>query len=160
MKIARIILLLITALGLTGCDPVKRWAEPNCDRWDNADTVNPFELLKISGCFRIGGVGVAAATPPEQIALGRLMEQKDASVTLEKLFSEGSPASQLYALLGLRFIDRAKYEELVTKVKQNTLEIETQGGCIISHETVQQIIKSIEAGNFDIHIQHPASQTP
>jgi hypothetical protein len=119
--------------------------------FDNVDSV---KLLEKSQCFRVGHVGVAGVIPNEAIALHRIMKRDDASAALEELYSKGSPAGKLYALLGLRFVNKAKYEELMPQLKQNTDKVETQAGCIVYTETVQAIISSMEAGNYDYDIQH------
>jgi hypothetical protein len=124
-----------------------------CARWDNVDSMGAFRLLEKSQCFRLYPVGVAAAVPPEEIALCRLMKQDDASAVLEKLYLKTSSAGRLYALLGLRFVDRTKYEKLLPEMKNDLHEVDTQGGCIVYKEPVQMIIESMEAGNYDAEIQ-------
>lgn len=149
-----LILQTVALMAITGCGSVQNSQEKSgYGHWDNLDSIESFELLEKSQCFRVGGIGVAGVTPPEEIALRRIMKQGNASTVLESLYSRGSSAGKLYAMLGLRFVNRAKYEELVPKLQQNTYKVDTQAGCIISEEKVQVVIKSMEAGNYDIAIQ-------
>jgi hypothetical protein len=150
----RMILQIIVIVAVTGCESAQNPPRiSGCNHFDNVDSMEPIKLLEKSQCFRIGGVGWAGVTPPEESALRRIMKQDDASATLEELYSKGSPAGKLYALLGLRFINKARYEELMPQLKQSTDKINTQSGCIIFDETVQAIISSMEAGNYDYDIQ-------
>lgn len=133
-----------------GQDPTKK---SGCDNFDDANSMEPFKLLEKSQCFRIGGVGYAGKIPPEEIALCKIMKKDNASAVLEDLYSKGSSVGKLYALLGLRFINWAKYEELMPQLRQNTCKIDSQSGCIIFEETVQKIIRLMIAGNYDYPIQ-------
>ncbi len=155
-KMKQLILQIIVLFAVIGCNSAQN--PPKMSGCNNhvsdAASTEPFKLLEKSPCFRLGGVGYAGVIAPEEIALRKIMKQDDASAALEELYSKGSPVGKLYALLGLRFVNKAKYEELMPQLKQNTDKVETQAGCIVFKKTVQEIVSSIEAGQYDYYIKH------
>jgi hypothetical protein len=150
----QLILQIIILFTVVGCNSVQNPPEMSgCAHFDNVDFMDPFKLLEKSQCFRIGGVGWGGRTPPEEIALRKIMKREDASAALEELYSKGSSAGKLYALLGLRFANKAKYDELLPQLRQNTDKVATQAGCIVFEKTVQEIVSLMEAGNYDLAIE-------
>ena len=145
-----LIILYIILLIITGCDssegPIP---SSGCHDWPDPDTTDPFKILVESKCFRLGPVGFAAVTPPEKIALLRLIERKDASAVLEQLYTKGKTAGKLYALIGLRIVDKYKYNELVPQLRDDASMVDTMGGCIILTEPVQQIVEAIDEGLYE-----------
>lgn len=144
--------LMIVSLWLAGCGSMGlqsecSWREP-CP-----ESVDPVEYLKVSGCFRIGAVGVGGRTPPEETALHRLIAQPDATDCLRRLYHEGTRAGRLYALVGLYYIDREEYRRLASGAGAGWATVDTQAGCICRREAVRHIVGSIEAGEFDSLMQ-------
>jgi hypothetical protein len=117
------------------------------------NSIGPFEYLKKSEVFRLGPVGFAAETPPEDIALRMLMANDDRSALLEKLFAEASIAGKLYALTGFYYSDRSTFNELASGLREDSRSVPRQSGCIGFTQTVKEIIQSIESGNFDKDMQ-------
>jgi len=113
----------------------------------------PVEYLKKSQVFRLGPVGIAAETPPEDIALRMLMAQDDSTTLLKKLFDEGSIAGKLYALAGFYYRDRSTFNKLASGLRKDSRSVPRQSGCTIFSQKVEEIIESIESGNFDKDIQ-------
>ena len=149
MRYLTLALLLVSLAGCSGISSEKS----GCAQWDSASSIDPFELLKNSMCFRIGGVGAAAATPPEEIALRRLMAKKGADEVLQKLFIEGSPAGQLYALFGLRSVAPTDFDRIAAQLKPNNTSIWTQGGCIVYQMPMNEIVQAIKNGQYDIYMK-------
>jgi hypothetical protein len=147
----RMILQIIVLVAVIGCEASQN--SPKMSGYGHFDNVDSVKLLEKSQCFRVDPAGVAGVIPNEMIALQRIMKRDDASAVLEELYSKGSPAGKLYALLGLRFVNKARYEELIPQLKQNTDKINTQSGCIIFDQTIKAIIGSMEAGNYDYYVQ-------
>lgn len=148
----RIILTTLSVIVINGCS-YQRTESPCYDSMKLDENTDYLEYLKSSKCFRIGGVGAAAVTPSEEIALRRLMRQDNALESLTELFDEGSPPGKLYALLGLRYVDQMVFNELSIELRNRNDMVETQGGCIIFQASVCNILKSIEDGAFDIYME-------
>jgi len=147
----QLILQIIILFLVIGCNSAQN--PPKTSGYDHFDNIESIKMLEKSQCFLVGRMGPAGVVPKEEIVLCKIMKRDDASAVLEELYSRGSPAGKLYALLGLRFINKAKYEELTPQLKQSTDKVETQAGCIVFVETVQAIISHMEAGNYDYYIQ-------
>ena len=135
-------LILCTTVG---CYPAEKSPRPYVRHIPD----DSFKVLVEAKCFRTGGIGPGGVTSDEEFSLRRIMVKDDASVTLDRLFTEGTPVGKLYALLGLRFVNRARYNELVPQMRQDTRSVDEQGGCIISETTVKDIVASIEKGEHD-----------
>ena len=149
----RFIILLIVPFLIIGCD--SGCTPPDTSSQEDPSLAPPFDVLKNSNCFRIGGVGYAGQIPPEHIALVKLMEMTDSSQQLENLFSKGSTTGRLYALLGLYYVDHNKYEKLLPKLNNLSQEVETMAGCLVFKQKVADIIKQIENGDYDLLLKIP-----
>ncbi len=88
--------------------------------------------------------------------LRNLLANPDATAKLEGLLTKATPAGQLYALLGLRLHDRAAYERAAKDFHAPDGEVETIGGCIISHTPFKQLLDRIKAGQYDQALTRPA----
>ena len=144
----KFLILLFVPFFIIGC-------YSGCAKWEDPSSQPPFDILKNSNCFRIGGVGVAAQTPPEHIALVKLMDMTDSSQQLENLFYKGSMTGQLYALLGLYYVDQPKYEKLSPRLKNLSREVETMAGCLVLREKASDIVRQIDNGDFDVFLRPP-----
>jgi hypothetical protein len=146
--------LIIFVTAAAGCESEQ--VQPtvsNYARRTNTSVTEPFKVLEKSRCFRIGKVGFNRVTPPEEVALYTIMKQPNASAVLESLYSKGSPSGKLYALLGLRFTNGAKYKALISEVKQSNEKVITQAGHIISDVTMKDIAELINAGSYDSYVK-------
>ncbi len=119
----------------------------------------PVEYLKKSEVFRLGPVGFAPETPPEEFALRMLMAEDDCPSQFKRLFDEGSIAGKLYALTGLYYKDRSTFNELASGLREDSRSVPRQTGCLVFTQTVKEIIKSIESGDFDRDMQRAARQS-
>jgi hypothetical protein len=109
----------------------------------------PEAVLQRIGMFALGGIGVAGTMSEGERALREILKQPDALARLEALVANGSPAGKLYALLGLRIRDRAAYERALEKCRALDAKIETACGCMLSQESVRDLMKEIERGQWD-----------
>jgi hypothetical protein len=113
---------------------------------------DPFELLVKSRCFRTNGAGYTGETAPEEIALCKLMKRENASDVLEELYIKGRTAGKLYALVGLHIADKAKFNKLAPELREDSSMVDTQGGCIVYIDKVQDIVEAIDGGLYDEEI--------
>lgn len=153
ISMRRLILPLILLFVVSGCDPIKETSKTTaCKQWNNPDLEAPFKRLQKSQDFLIGRIGINGAVPREEISLCKLIRSDNASAVLKELYSTGTPSGKLYALLGLRFVNKSKYKELLPHIKKQNGVVETQAGCIVLHSTIQNIASSIETGDYDYYI--------
>jgi len=141
-------------LAAAGCGPGRNQpAAAGFGQWDGAEYASAYKLLAESTVFRLGGIGFAGSMAPEQVALCRIIKQDNASEILESLYSNGTLPGKLYSLLGFRFVDRARFEELSPKLKKNTDKIEAQAGCVFFKQTVRSVVEMMGSGDYDGHIE-------
>ncbi len=114
-----------------------------------ATTDDPVDRLQHIESFAIGGIGIAGTTSDGERALRVLLQDQKASGQLQNLLAHATPAGQLYALLGLRVRDRAAYDQALQTYKAPEVEVETIGGCIISHAPFKQLLDRIKSGQYD-----------
>ena len=105
--------------------------------------------LRKAGLFALGGIGVAGTMSAGERALRDLLKQPDAVMRLQRLIESATPAGQLYALLGLRARDRGAYERALEKLVGVETQVETARGCILQRESLRDLVKEIEHGNYD-----------
>jgi hypothetical protein len=99
--------------------------------------------------FALGGVGVAGTMSGGEKDVRALLKEADAVQQLQSLLKNGSPAGQLYALLGLRLRDRPAYDQAVPAFRKRSEEVSTLHGCIMMKEKMDAIVKQIEHGDYD-----------
>ena len=116
--------------------------------------------------FSIGKVGEGGNTSEEELALHRLLKEKQAVEALVTLADQATSEGALYALLGLRLKDTnlfrsavEKYKSLpepperngaiVKEIKIPKGYVQTQSGCKIGAEERLKVVAQIEAGVFD-----------
>jgi hypothetical protein len=106
-------------------------------------------ILRKSGAFALGGVGVAGTMSEGERALRELLKQPDAVVRLEHMLPDASAPGQLYALLGLRLRDREAYQRALAKYGQRDVTVQTMRGCIVQQEHFTTLVKQIDHGDYD-----------
>jgi len=106
-------------------------------------------VLEKTSLFALGGIGVAGSMSEGERALREVLKEPDVAARLEKMLSDASPAGQLYALLGLRFRDRAAYERALEKLRTTNAKVQTARGCILQQESFGDLVKEIERGQYD-----------
>ena len=106
-------------------------------------------ILRKTGSFALGGVGVAGTLSEGERALREVLKQSDAVSRLETLLPEASAAGQLYALLGLRTRDRNAYQKALLKYGARPDSVQTIRGCILQHESFAALINQIDHGDYD-----------
>jgi hypothetical protein len=111
--------------------------------------VTPDSNLEKAGSFAMGGIGVAGTMSAGERALRYVLARPDAVARLEAAISNASPAGQLYALLGLRKLDRAAYGRALERLRAIDEIVGTARGCILSRENFRDLVKEIERGGFD-----------
>jgi hypothetical protein len=117
---------------------------------------DPTEQLRHVEAFAMGGIGVAGTMSEGERSLRNLLSDPAATAKLEGLLTKATPAGQLYALLGLHVHDRAAFEKASNDFHAPGGDVESIGGCIISHLPFKQLLDRIKAGQYDDALTRPA----
>lgn len=105
-----------------------------------------YETVKTAGGFAIGRVGVAGIISEQESAFRELLKQPDALVQCQKLIGAGTPAGQLYGLLGLRLLDESAFNAALPRYIDSKTDIQTVNGCIVGVTTAAALAERIAKG--------------
>ena len=100
------------------------------------------------GVFAFGGVGFAGVTSQGEKDYRVILSRSSALAEFEKLFATGNPQAKAYALVGILALDVRRYEQLSAPLRQASLKVTIQHGCVISHVPFSAILKGIDAGGY------------
>ena len=76
-----------------------------------------YDTVKTAGMFTVGGVGYAGTRTPSELAFRELLKQPEPLVHCKKLLEEGTPAGQMYGLLGLHLLDQDAFQAVLPRYK-------------------------------------------
>jgi len=102
----------------------------------------------------MGGVGYAGTMSAGERALRQILKERDPVSRLEGVIPNATPAGQLYALLGLRKLDRAAYARALEMCRRTDTKVETAHGCMIGQESFKDLAKEIDRGQYDPTLEH------
>lgn len=105
-------------------------------------------LLKVKS-FAFGGIGIAGTISPGEVSFRGILDRPDALALFRTVLAKGSAEAALYALCGIRALDRAAFEAAADPLRKRNPEVETIGGCMISHQKAAGVIKNIADGQYD-----------
>ena len=100
------------------------------------------------GVFAFGGVGIAGVTSQGEKDYRVILSGSSALAEFETLFATGNPQAKAYALVGILALDVERYEQLSAPLRQASLKVTIQHGCVISHVPFSAILKGIDAGGY------------
>ena len=116
------------------------WAEP---------TVDPFIThMAQTVTFAFGGVGIAGVTSQGEKDYKTIFARPTARADFEKVFADGTPAAQCYALAALFQLDRAKYRKLADVLRASNKTVTMMQGCIMTSEQAKFVLTLIESGTY------------
>jgi hypothetical protein len=106
------------------------------------------EKLLNAKLFTLGPVDEDAKISQADYWFRALIKRPDAIAECKKLIGNGSPAGQLYGLLGLRLLDQPAFETALPKFKDSPTAVKIQFGCIEENATTGDIAARIQAGGI------------
>lgn len=109
----------------------------------------PFETVKTTGWFAIGGVGMTESIGKTEIAFRSILASPSAREQFISLLSTATIAGQLYALLGLKLLRDPSFEASSHKYLLIDTDVLVPNGDVILKKTVHNITKSISEGRYD-----------
>ena len=99
--------------------------------------------------FAFGGVGYAGVISAGEQDFRAILKRPSALHDLERLFAIGNPQAKSYALVGIKKLDRRRFEQLAASAQDSALEVRTQSGCIVQQQSFSSVLKKIAAGDYD-----------
>lgn len=113
------------------------------------------EVLHKAAVFAVGPVGFGAQTSRGELALRGILAQLDPVPALLDLLERGSPAGQLYALVGLSMAHPERFKIEVARFGAGELadrEVATMTGCIVSPERFGDVVDRISRGRYAVRL--------
>lgn len=107
--------------------------------------------LAETGVFAFGGVGFAGKISQGEIDF-RVIQSQPAAVALasfETVYSTGDSAAQIYALAGIRQLNRERFKEILLSLGGSQEKVFTMEGCIMERRRLVDVAKAIDAGSYD-----------
>jgi hypothetical protein len=100
--------------------------------------------------FAFGGVGYAGVISKGEIDFKFVFSQPHttALAAFEELYAKGNPQGKAYALSGIKRLDSKRFKELLTSAGASKDQVVVMRGCIVSHESLQDIAWQIDEGKF------------
>jgi hypothetical protein len=105
-----------------------------------------FDRLAKVEVFAFGPVEYAGITSLGEKDYKVILSRPSAAVDFERLWSTGNPQARSYAMVGIRAINPERLNELSRSLRDSKVNVTTESGCIVSHESLGTVLKHIEAG--------------
>jgi len=99
--------------------------------------------------FAFGGVGFAGITSDGEFAFRAVMLSPKAAELFRDGCVQATDEGKLYALCGLRQIDKEAYDHYVTTFRLRTNYVRTQSGCVMRDKPMSMVVGEIVDGNYD-----------
>jgi hypothetical protein len=110
--------------------------------------------LSVVEHFAFGPVGDGGETSEGESDFKLVILQRPglALKAFEKLYATGNPQGRSYALAGIKILYPKRFKELVASAGASTDQVEVQRGCIVTNESLGDVAKQIDRGDFQIPI--------
>lgn len=107
--------------------------------------------LSKTGMFAFGGVGFIGKISQGEIDFRAIQSQPAAVAlaTFETVYSTGDAPAQIYALAGIRQLDKVRFKELYRTLDRSDEKVLVGEGCILQWRRVGELAKAIDAGSYD-----------
>jgi len=107
--------------------------------------------------FAFGGVGFAGFTSQgEKDSRVILNQPPDVALqSFERIYATGNLEAKSYALAGIHQLDEKRFKELLASLKGPEELVITMRGCIMEKQTIAEVAKETQSGQFDYWINRP-----
>ena len=102
--------------------------------------------------FAFGEVGIAGTTSEGEKAFRSVIATTNALSCFRAVLANGSSEAKLYALCGLRQLDRASFAAASKVVVEANPKVTTMSGCILWSQRAADVVKRIAAGAYDLQM--------
>jgi hypothetical protein len=110
--------------------------------------VNHYETVRAAPDFSIGPGGAAGVRSLAEISLRKLLKTPTAAADCRKLVIEGTPAGQLYGLLGLKLLNDPSYPSVVVPFRNSQVKVTVVDGCNAIDYTTSAVVRSLDKGRI------------
>jgi hypothetical protein len=107
-----------------------------------------FDRLAKVDIFAFGGIGYAGMTSPGEKDYRLIFSRTSAEADFERLFLVGNAQARAYALVGLRTLDQKRFTQISQSHRDSPVEVITENGCIVEHQSLGALLKRIASGEF------------
>ena len=115
---------------------------------DAKPALTDYETVRTAEMFSIGATGIAATITPTETALRRILQTPTAAEDCRKLTVAGTPAGQLYGLLGLKLIKHATYPTVAARYRFSRVDVSVTDACNISQRPTFFVVQLIDQGKI------------
>ncbi len=108
------------------------------------------QSISQTGVFAFGGVGFVGKTSQGEIDF-RIIESQPAKAALEnfeEIYANGDAAAKSYALVGIRQLDKERFDELFQSLQGSQEKVFTMQGCVMERRNLADIAKSNQCGKL------------
>ena len=130
-----ILYLAVSALSLqTFAAPPAKAAPPLTD----------YETVRRAEEFSLGATGYAGTISHAETSLRRILLTPTAAQDCRKLTSDGTPAGQLYGLLGLKLLKDSTYPTVAARYKASRVQVNVTEACNFFQRPTFFVVQQIE----------------
>jgi hypothetical protein len=115
---------------------------------DAKPALTDYETVRTAEQFSIGATGIAATIAPAETSLRRILLTSTAAEDCRKITVEGTPAGQLYGLLGLKLLKDATYPATAARYRFSRVEVLVGHADIISRRPTFFLTQLIDQGKI------------
>ena len=106
------------------------------------------ELMKIQ-YFNFGGMSRNISMSVGEKSFRILLKNTEAVKLFQGVFDEGNDEAKMYALCGLRMLDRPRFQEMVESLRESDQPVNLISGCSEQSFPVKEVVRKIEDGFYD-----------
>jgi hypothetical protein len=119
---------------------------------DSADAAL-VSLAKVD-IFAFGGVGYAGVISQGEKDYRVIMSRPSALADFEKLLAVANAQGRLYALVGIRILNKDRFKQLFQSLNSATDEVTTEKGCIVDRQPFGIVLKQIDHDEYAKYTRH------
>jgi len=112
--------------------------------------VTSLHRLEKTGVFAFGGVGFVGRISQGELEYRSILSQPapEALEQFETVYKTGNPQARSYALVGIKKLSPARFQELYATVSSSNEKVSTMEGCVVSSRILKDIAKDIDNDKF------------
>ncbi|EDY18585.1 hypothetical protein CfE428DRAFT_3970 [Chthoniobacter flavus Ellin428] len=139
MKSTILLLGLLAIVSQVSAEPPPHDAKP---------ALTDYETVRTAETFSIGATGFAAKITPTETSLRKILLTPTAAEDCRKLTVAGTPAGQLYGLLGLKLLKDATYPAAAARYRFSRVEVSVTDACNLTRRPTFFVVQLIDQGRI------------
>jgi hypothetical protein len=133
---------------LLGCVILALRASAEPPPRDTKPPLTDYETVRTAEEFSIGATGYAGTITPSEKSLRRILRTPTAAEDCRKLTAAGTPAGQLYGLLGLKLLKDPSYPTTVARYRFSRVEVTVTEACNLYNRPTFLVVQRIDQGKI------------